>query len=221
MPVLAHNSLPINPAKEKTRMFPTRVILLCALAFFCFSPVLAQRPGPQFWRNGDCEPFEPRTKLEMLDRLVGSVIIKGFTRITTVEVRGVRVDAVEMHQLGRGFRFKGVVVSLRESQPAGDNRERIHESRAFIDYDEIDALLNAIDVVSRVDETATKLVGFEARYRTLGDLEIAVFRQTRSGNAVTLSTGICDRVTGALTFDELAKVKAMIQEAKSRLDEIP
>lgn len=201
-------------------MFPTRVVLLSAIAFFCFSTALAQRPGPQFWRNGDCEPFEARTSLEMMDRLPGSVIIKGFTRIMTVELRGVRVDAVEMRQVGGNFRFKGVVVSLREAQPVGDNRQRTEKSRAFIDYDELDSLLNAIDVMSRVDETATKLVGFEARYRTRGDLEIAVFRQTRSGNAVLMSTGICDRVTGTLSLDDFAKVKAMIQEAKGRLDEI-
>lgn len=202
-------------------MFPTRVALLCALFLFCCSTALAQRPGPQFWRNGDCEPFEPRTNLERLDRLQGVVILKGFTRITTVDVRGVRIDAVEMRQLGsNSVRHKGVVVSLREAQPIGDNQQRINESRAFIDYAELDELLNAIDVMSRVDETSTKLVGFEARYRTFGDLEIAVFRQTRSGNAVTLSTGICDRVNATISLDELAKVKAMIQEAKTRLDEI-
>lgn len=201
-------------------MFPSRVVLLSALVLFCFSPALAQRPGPQFWRNGDCEPFEPRTRLEMMDRLAGVVIVKGFTRITTVDVRGVRVDAIEMRQLGSNSRFKGIVVSLREGQPVGDNRDRVNESRAFIDYDEIDSLLSAIDTMSRVDETTTKLVGFEARYRTSGDLEIAVFRQTRSGNAVTMSTGICDRVTGTLTLDEFAKVRAMIQEAKGRLDEL-
>jgi hypothetical protein len=201
-------------------MFPRRVVLLSALALFWFSPALAQRPGPQFWRNGDCEPFEARTKLEMLDRLQGSVIIKGFSRITTVELRGVRVDAVDMRQLGGNWHFKGVILALREAQPVGDNRQRTEESRAFIDYDEIDPLLIAIDLMSRIDETATKLAGFEARYRTRGDLEIAVFRQTRSGNAVLMSTGICDRVTGTLSLDDFAKVKAMIQEAKGRLDEI-
>jgi hypothetical protein len=201
-------------------MFPTRVALLSAFILFCFSPASAQRPGPQFWRNGDCEPFEPRTRLEMMDRIQNEVVIKGFTRITTVEVRGVRIDAVEMRTAGRDARFKGVVVSLREGQPAGDNRERTIESRAFIDYDEIEALLNGIDVMSRIDATTTKLVGFEARYRTQGDLEIAVFRQTRSGHAVTMTTGICEQVTNALSLDDLAKVKAMIQEAKSRLDEI-
>jgi hypothetical protein len=201
-------------------MLPTRVVLLSALLLFCFSPALAQRPGPQFWRNGDCEPYEPRTKLEMTDRLQGEVIIKGFTRITTVEVGGVRIDAVDMRPLARDARHKGLVVSLRLTEPDGDNRQRIVERRAFVDYDEIGPLLNAIDVITRVDETVTKLVGFEARYRTLGDLEIAVFRQTRSGNAVMMTTGICERVSQTLSLDELAKVKAMIQEAKSRLDEI-
>ncbi len=206
-------------------MFPKRVVLWCALVLFCFSSALAQRPGPQFWRNGDCEPYDPRTKLETLDRVQGAVILKGFTRITTLDVRGVRIDAVEMRPLTdtnrlAGYSTKGVVVSLRESQPAGDNRERVVESRAFIDYAEIDGLLNAIDVMSRVDETSSKLVGFEARYRTYGDLEIAVFRQTRTGNAVTLSTGICERVTTSLSLDDLAKVKAMIQEAKTRLDDM-
>lgn len=202
-------------------MFPTRVVLLSAIALLCFSSALAQRPGPQFWRNGDCEPFEPRTNLEMMDRLMGSVVIKGFTRITTLDIRGIRVDAVEMRQLGTSnFRYKGVVLAMREAQPVGDNRTRTEESRAFIDYEEIDPLLSAIDVMSRVDETATKLAGFEARYRTKGDLELAVFRQTRSGNAVLMTTGICDRVTGTLSLDDFAKVKAMIQEAKGRLDEI-
>jgi hypothetical protein len=35
-----------------------------------------------------------------------------------------------------------------------------------------------------------------------------------------ISTGICDRATAPLSLDDLAKVRAMIQEAKARLDEI-
>ena len=74
--------------------------------------------------------------------------------------------------------------------------------------------------MSRVDETVTKLAGFEARYRTLGDLEVGVFRQTRSGAAVVMTTGICDRATTTMSLDDLGKVRALIQEAKTRLDEI-
>jgi hypothetical protein len=192
-----------------------RTILFSTLMLICSGAALAQRPGPEFWRRVTCEPFEPRTKLEELEDRHSSVIIKGFTRITTVEVRGVRIDAIEMRDLGSAVgRAKGLIVVLREGG------ERPNENRAFVDYDEIDLLLNAIDVVARVDETATKLAGFEARYKTRGDLEIGVFRQTRSGTAVTMTTGICDHATVTLSLDDLAKVKAMIQEARTRLDEI-
>ena len=191
-----------------------QTILLSTFVLICAGTALAQRPGPEFWRKVGCEPLEPRTKLEALEDRHSTVILKGFTRITTVEVRGIRLDAVEMREMGNVARAKGLVVALREGG------ERPDDNRAFVDYEEIDSLLNAIDVISRVDETATKLVGFEARYKTLGDLEISVFRQTRSGNAVIVSTGICDRATTTISLDDLAKVKAMIQEAKARLDEI-
>jgi hypothetical protein len=191
-----------------------RTILFSTLVLFCAGPALAQRPGPEFWRKVGCEPLEPRTKLEAIEDKHSTVVIKGFTRITTVEVRGVRIDAIEMRELGNVGRAKGLVVVLREGG------ERPDDNRAFVDYEEIDPLLNAIDAIARVDETATKLVGFEARYKTQGDFEISVFRQTSRGTAVMLMTGICDRATTSLSLDDLAKVKAMIQEAKARLDEI-
>ena len=192
-----------------------RTILFSTLILLCSGAALAQRPGPQFWRKATCEPLEPRTKLEVLDERYNAVIVKGFSRITTVDVRGVRIDAVEMRDVGSAVsRAKGIVVVLREGG------EHPSDNRAYVDYDEIDQLLNAIDTVSRADETMTKLAGFEAKYKTLGDLEIDVFRQTRSGTAVVLTTGICDRATQTLTLDDLAKVKALIQEAKLRLDDI-
>jgi hypothetical protein len=194
-----------------------RTSLLATLVLICCGAVLAQRPGPQFWRKVTCEPFEPRTSLEQLEN-AGGVIIKGFTRITTLDVRGIRIDAIEMRDLPDatgGIRLaKGLVVVL----PEGGDRPQ--DNRAFVDYEEIQYLLNAIDVISRVDETATKLPGFEARVRTRGDLEISVFRQTRSGTAVTMRTGICDYATVSMSLDDLAKIKAMIQEAKTRLDDI-
>ena len=191
-----------------------RTILFSTLVLFCTGTALAQRPGPEFWRKVGCEPLEPRTKLEAIDDRHSTVVIKGFTRITTVEVRGVRIDAIEMRELGNVARAKGLVVVLREGG------ERPDDNRAFVDYEEIEPLLNAIDAISRVDETATRLVGFEARYKTQGDFEIGVFRQTSRGTAVVLTTGICDRATASLSLDDLAKVRAMVQEAKSRLDEI-
>ena len=190
-----------------------RIILFSTILLFCGGSALAQRPGPEFWRRVSCEPLEPRTKLEAIEDRHSTVIVKGFTRITTLDVAGVRIDAVEMREMGNVSRAKGVAVALREGG------ERPREDRAFVDYEEIEPLLNAIDAVARVDETTTKFPGFEAKYRTIGDLEITVFRQTRSGTAVILTTGICDNARVTLSLDDLAKMKAMIQEAKARLDE--
>jgi hypothetical protein len=191
-----------------------RMILFSTLMLFCALPAMAQRPGPEFWRRVSCEPVEPRTKLEAIDYRHSTVVIKGFTRITTVEVGGVRIDAVEMREMGNVSRAKGLAVVVTTES----NRPR--DNRAFVDYEEIEPLLNAIDAASRIDETMTKFPGFEAKYRTLGDLEITVFRQTRSGNAAIMTTGVCEQARITLSLDELAKVRAMIHEAKTRLDEI-
>ncbi len=181
------------------------------------SAALAQRSGPQFRRPLACEPLEPRTKLEEIEGRYATVVIKGFTQIASLNLRGadVRIDAVELKEANSSTRATGVVIALRES---GD---RAAENRAFIDYQEIEPLLRALDAVSKVNESATKLVGFEARYRTLGDLEINVFRQSRaSGTAASLSAGICERVTALLTIDDLERIKAHVTEARSRLDEL-
>jgi hypothetical protein len=194
---------------------------LVTLVFFgfviCCGSVLAQRPGPEFRRPLRCEPLEPRTKLEAIEAGYERVLIKGFSQIATIKVRGadVRVDAVELKDNTSSTRASGIVIAMREGG------ERPSENRSFVDYEEIDPLIRAIDFSAKVNETVTKLAGFEARYRTLGDLEFIVFRQGRaSGTAASVSTGICDRVTGLLTLDELELLRAHIIEAKVRLDEI-
>lgn len=193
-----------------------RQIFLGVLILLCSFTAMAQRPGPQFRRPLACEPLEPRTKLEEVEWRYEKVLIKGFTQVATVSGRGadIRVDAVELKDADSGTRVTGVTISLRETS------ENPHENRSLIDYDEIDRLLRGIDAVERVNESTTKLASFEARYRTLGDLEIIVFRQSRTGAAVSVTSGTCDRVTAVLTLDDLDRLKAHIVEAKTRLDEI-
>src|SRR6476661_3811379 len=185
------------------------LMLLCSSAF-------AQRPGPQFRRPLACEPLEPRTKLEAIEWKYERVLVKGFSQIATFIARDVevRIDAVELKEAATATRAIGLVIALRET---GDNP---HENRSFVDYEEIDRLLQGLTAIGRVNESVTKLAGFEARYRTPGDLEIIVFRQSRSGIAASLTSGICDRVTAPLTLDEVDRLKAYLVEAKTRLDEI-
>ncbi len=190
-------------------------IALSVLMLSCGS-ALAQRSGPEFRRPLACEPLEPRTKLEEIESRYERVITKGFTQYATLNVRGVevRLDAVEMKDTANSARALGFVIALKE---LGD---KPRENRSFIDYEEIDRLIKSMEAVAKVNETMSKLAGFEARYRTLGDLEINVFRQTRSGTAASLSSGICERVTALMTLDELDKLRGYLIDPKARLDEI-
>ncbi|MFN2510961.1 MAG: hypothetical protein ABR568_05890 [Pyrinomonadaceae bacterium] len=199
-------------------MYLTPVLLLLVLVLSSGS-VFAQRSGPQFRRPLACEPLEPRTKLESIDGQYEKVLIKGFTQVAAFNARGgeVRVDALELKEAGSPTRALGIVVAIREVREAG---ERPLDNRWFVDYDEIEALIKAIDSIAKVSETVTKLTGFEARYRTAGDLELNVFRQSRSGTAASLTSGICEKTTVLLTLDELERLKGIIVEAKTRLDEI-
>jgi hypothetical protein len=199
-------------------MFLLRATILVLLLITFYGSVLAQRPGPQFRRSLPCEPAEPRTRLEAIEGRFEQILIKGFTQVASLNVRGadIRVDAVEIKEARPGGdRALGLVIALREQG------ESPRDNRAFVDYEEIDRLVRALESVTKVNESVSKLVGFEARYRTLGDLEVSVFRQSRaSGTAASLTAGICDRVTGLLTIDEMDRLRAHIVEAKTRLDEI-
>jgi len=193
-----------------------RVSILIILFALFSGAAFAQRPGPQFRRPLACEPVEPRTKLEAIEWQYERVLLKGFSQIATFMARDVevRVDAVELKDTASATRAFGLVIVLRET---GENPR---ENRSFVDYEEIDRLLQGLTAIGRVNESVTKLAGFEARYRTLGDLEIIVFRQSRSGIAASVTSGICERVTAPLTLDDLDRLKAHIVEAKTRLDEI-
>lgn len=198
-------------------MHPVRLVIFAVfLLILGGGSVSAQRSGPEFRRPLACEPLEPRTRLEAIESRYERVITKGFSQYATLVARGIeiRLDALEMKDTADATRAIGLVVALRELD------ENPRENRSFIDYQEIDRLIKGMESVARVNETITKLAGFEARYRTLGDLEINVFRQTRTGTAASLSSGICDRVTALLTLDDLDKLRGHIIEAKARLDEI-
>jgi hypothetical protein len=198
-------------------MYATRAsgFLILIFVVSCGS-VFAQKSGPEFRRPLACEPLEPRTKLETIEGQYERVVVKGFTHVAAFNARGgdVRVDAIELKEVGSATRALGIVVVV------GEAGERPRDNRSLVDYEEIESLVKAIDSIARINETVTKLVGFEARYRTSGDLELNVFRQSRSGTAASLTSGICEKTTVLLTLDELERLKGIILEAKTRLDEI-
>jgi hypothetical protein len=181
-----------------------------------YGSALGQRRLPEPQLPSRCEPGEARTRLEEFEAKAQTVVIKGSTRVAILNISSgsARVEALELRDTGDATRATGVAITLKDS-----TRQSNAESRSYIDYEEIDPLIKGLDSVARSDETITKLTSFEARYRTRGDFEITVFRQTSGGIAATLSSGTFDRVAISLSLDELGKLRWMILQAKVRLDE--
>lgn len=199
-----------------------RCLAIFALLLTTLVSVHAQKPKSESRFHRTCELVGPLTKLEEFDARWESVIVRGSTHVMNVAGRNgtARVDAVELRDEGSGARATGVIVELREfarQEAAGP----ADEGRVFIDYEEIDPLIAAWDRVARTDDTVTKLNNFESHYRSRGDMEVSVFRQSPGGAvAAAVSGGVCDRVRILFSLDELNKLRFMIVQAKERLDAI-
>ncbi len=198
-------------------MSPTRSLMLAALMIAAsFGSVSAQRRWERLPAPRDPQFYVPRNKLEDFDGRMETILIKGRSWVGTVRAQNgsARVEATEIRDTATSKRAAGVVITIMaDSGPPG-------EIRALIDYEEIDALVKAIDTAGKASESITKLTHFEVRYRTRGDFEVMVFKQL-SDNAIAaaIEGGFFDRSRLYLTLEELTRLRWMMVQAKERLDE--
>src|SRR2546430_11910116 len=160
-------------------MRPTRLLIFSTLILTSFGSVVAQRRWERLPPPRDPQFYEARNKLEDFDGRIETILIKGRTWVGTLRGQNgtARVEATEIRDTSKLAAANGVMVTiLAEGGPPG-------EIRSMIDYEEIDALVKAIDTASKAGESVTKLTHFEVRYRTRADFEIMVFKQM-SDNAI-------------------------------------
>lgn len=159
---------------------------------------------------------EPKTKLEAFEAKTGMVIIKGLQDIGTVTGMGtVTVGCREFTDGNTGRKEYGITIEVKSS----GRFERTDTT--LIDYDEIESLLKGIDYISKVDKSATPLTLFEAIYKTKGDLRVTTFNGSPSGVIeAAVQSGYMGSATAYLSLDQLSKFRALIENAKTKLDSI-
>jgi hypothetical protein len=91
--------------------------------------------------------------------------------------------------------------------------------RSFIDYDEVDSLLNGIDYISKATSDVTKLGQFEATYRTKGNFSATIFNSSGKIDAAVKS-GYIRPATAFLSLQQLGELRAIIAQAKQKLDSV-
>jgi hypothetical protein len=164
-------------------------------------------------------PPPPKTKLEAFELRKNALIVRGYTEIGAIrgdDNSAIRIIAVELTDSGKQSKELGLVVEVSR----GQNRSAI----SYVDYDEIDALADAMDSVVKLDRTATTLNEFEARFCTKGDLELTNTTQNGSrtlgirATQVLLPTGQTAWATAHFALSRAAEIKQQILNAKQSLD---
>ena len=194
-----------------------RLVLFAIVSLIVAGNAQAQRPRrDRLPAPRDPQFYEPRNKLEDFDGRVETLLIRGRHFVGTIRVQNgfARVEATEIRDSATGTTASGAVITIvADGGPAG-------EIRSLIDYDEIDALLKAMDTASKAGDSITRLSHFEVRYRTKGDFEIMVFKQLENNVvAAAVEGGFFDRSRLYLSIDDLVKLRWMIAQAKERLDQ--
>ena len=136
------------------------------------------------------------TQLEKLANQTGVVVVKGYTVVgdlTGDDGSNVRVSAVQFTDAANGgSRLRGLVVHVRE--PNG-NREAV----SYVDADEIDSLIAAVNALANLQQTDTPLQEFEGHYATRAELEIANVN-VGGGRMIGVRSVQFLRLTGQLTW---------------------
>ena len=154
----------------------------------------------------------PKTQLEALACLPGIVLIKGLgdagsvpLERATITVFCLRYLAPDVHQGAAGLDVKVKLTNCF--------------FHAFVDYDEIDHLLIAVQQLAHADKKIAALPSFEAVYKTRDELRLATYNIV-DGPTESLAASISrpgfPNVT--MTMTQLGQFSALIEQAKATLD---
>lgn len=172
--------------------------------------------GPVFAQT-ETQSAAPTTRMEAFQAKWGSASLLGFTEVGSIRGNSgglITVSARELTDSSNpaSSRITGIGLSVEE------NSRLERENTAFIDADEIDALIQGIEFVSRTTKASTKQDSFEATYRTRGSLSITVFNRHGSDDiSAAVSAGRIGKTTVFIGLSELAKLKDLVSLAKSKL----
>jgi len=158
-----------------------------------------------------------KTKLEQFSAKTGVVLIRGFHKIGSAQGlynTSVSIEAKEFTNVTDGTKQYGITIKAFK-----ENGKYDKEHTSFIDYDEIDSLVEGINYIIKVKPEVTKFEDFQADYKTKGDLKISTFSSgTKVLSAIT--SGNIGGVASYFNIEDLTKVKDLILNAKVKIEEV-
>ncbi len=155
----------------------------------------------------------PKSRVELLEETTGTVLIRSTDDIGALpgKTGAVSVRCREVREAATNRREFGVLVTVT----ASDNVE----DTTVVDYEELDALIRAVDYVGKVDWSITSLSHFEAGYLTRCGLKVATYSSRRSGTveAFVLSNRLV-RCRSNLTTAQFSQMRVLLEQAKGKIE---
>ncbi len=170
-------------------------------------------------------PVGAATRLEAFLRQTGAVIIEGFTDVGTVgsdDEGSVRVLAIELTNQATQMKVLGIGIEVHHNAAGANDSNRT--ALSYVDEAEINALVDGLNTIQHLDPNVTALGGYNARYRTHGDLDIESSGADGVRNVTIRASQILhpsEEITWAAADLPLARVgdlRAQILAAKQLLD---
>ena len=154
-----------------------------------------------------------KTDLGVFEAQTGVVIVKGYKQIGSISIGPVDilVGCKESIYAGTSQKADGVVVEI------GGNS--LPMERAYVDYDEIDSLLDGIDYLNKINYDVTPLPGFEVTYTTKSGLRLIAYSVQRDGG-IRLFLQYNDGPRISLSSQQLTQLYGFVGQAKDDLDAI-
>jgi hypothetical protein len=138
------------------------------------------------------------------------VIVKGFGQVGSFATGAavISVRCKETTSAATGHKDYGIAVEIEVNQQRG---------LAYVDYDELDALLNGMSYLGKITYAVTSLPSFEASFTTKSGLRLSAFGNRRQSGIQTFMQ-YDDSPRIPLTPDQWTQLANLIGQAKNTLD---
>jgi hypothetical protein len=152
----------------------------------------------------------PPTQIENFELQPDTIMVKGFGEMGSVATEGgtVSVHVKESNNATINQKMYGASVSLAAGRSHGS---------LVVDYDEIEALTNALDYLGKISYNVTRMPGFDASFTTRSGLRVGA-RLDHRQSAIQLYLQFDDTGRIPLAASQFTQFQILMDEAKESLD---
>jgi hypothetical protein len=152
-----------------------------------------------------------RTQIGQMEARTGDILIKGYNQVGSIALDQVQVmvRCKETTDVTTGEKAYGLAFEFE----AGQNEHR----KVLVDDNEVDALLNAVDYLAKINSDVTSLTGFEATYTTKAGLCVIADSVRKEGGILTYLQ-FWDYPRIAVSSVQMSQLYTLIGQSRKNLD---